>query len=191
MKATYLVAACLVSTMAFSQSKKKKEKLEFPKEVALYQAKQFAAFNLAEGKTDSVNLFSITPLEEGGSGEMTTLYFQSSANNVQGLILGFHGVQMMRDGKKVKDASDFVFLPKDKAMAFLDRIEQAFEKQKDYLGDDKNENNAIFEYEGLMVILYRDSGKNIRIFWNGFDAEWELGEVEATKKKMMKMVGGS
>ena len=60
-----------------------------------------------------------------------------------------------------------------------------------YSGDDKNENNAIFEYEGLMVILYRDSGKNIRIFWNGFDAEWELGEVEATKKKMMKMVGGS
>lgn len=189
MKVSYLVAACLVSTMAFAQSQKKKEKLEFPKEVALYQAKQFAAFNLAEGKTDSVNLFSLTPLEEGGSGEMTTLHFKSSANNVEGLILGFHGLQMLRDGKKVKEASDFVFLPKDKALALLDRIEQAFEKQKDFLGDEKNENNAIFEYEGLMVILYRGSDKNIRIFWNGFDSEWELGEVKTTKKKMLKLMG--
>ncbi len=120
---------------------------------------------------------------------MTTLYFKCMTKSMEGLLLGFNGEQINSEGRKLKSSSDFYYLPKAKAIAFLDKIEKIFEKDADYLSDDKNNNNIVFKFEELTVIIYRFDDKSIRIFWNGFDSEWKYGECKNTKKKLMKMMG--
>jgi len=185
MRVVYLITFLLIAQVSFAQSQKK-EKPEYPKEVALYNAKMYVAEHLIRNPADSFSYYRMVPLVEGKSAEMTTLYFQCPDKVMEGLLLGFFGDQMNEEGKRMRGSADFYYLPKDKALELLNKIEQIFEKQDDFLGDDKNENNVIFEYGDLTIVLYEGDGQTIRIFWNGFDSEWSYSDCKSTKKKLMK-----
>ncbi len=62
MKVAAFVLAIFIAPSIIAQSSTKKEKPEYPKEVALYKAKDFAAFQLVKDPTDSLTRFEITPL---------------------------------------------------------------------------------------------------------------------------------
>lgn len=187
MRITFFLAACFLAQLSFAQSSPKKEKVEYTKESALYNAKAFVAFELIEDATDSLSRFSITPLEESKSAEITTLHVKCEGRGIEGLLLGFNGERKGMDGRMHKEA-DFYFLSKAKAEMLLNKIEEVFEKEGRYLGDEKDNNNVFIEFEELSLIIYRSDDKSIRIFWKGFDAQWEYDESKSTKKRLMKMM---
>ncbi len=183
MKIRLLLAACLLAQLSFAQTKE--EDPEYTEEMALYKAKEYAAFELIDRSSDSITRFILHPLEAGKSAEMTTLYFKCESQGKEGLLLGFNGEQKNSDGRS-SEASDFYYLPKAEAIDFLNRIISLFEREDNFFSDEKDQNNGLFQFGELKVVIYEGGDKSIRIFWNGFDSNWELDECEDTLKELMK-----
>lgn len=184
MKLRLFLLALLVGPISFAQSSKEEDP-EYTEEMALYNAKEFVAFNLIDRSSDSITRFSLVPLEAAESAEMTTLYFKCESQGKEGLLLGFNGEQAQENGRD-REATDFYYLPKSQAIDLLNRMISLFEKEKDFLSDEKDQNNGMFQFGELKILMYRASNESVRVFWNGFDSNWELDEVEDTLKELMK-----
>lgn len=48
---------------------------------------------------------------------------------------------------------------------------------------DYNNNNMFFQFDDMTFLVYKNSVVKIRVFWNGFDSEWESTAFERTKKR--------
>ena len=57
-----------------------------------------------------------------------------------------------------------------------------------YLGSDSDTNNLSFEYDDMTFLIYRDAGTKIRVFWNGFDAEWESTAFNRTRRRFERRI---
>lgn len=180
----FLAVCLLASNLVFGQSKE--EEPEYTEEMALYKAKEFVAFELLD-KKETLTKFRLVPLAASESAEMTTLYFQCEAQNKEGLLLGFNGEQVGKDGS-VNEASDFYYIPKAKALDFLNRMEEIFEKHEDYLSDEKDQNNGLLHFGDMRLVSYQGGDAMIRLFWNGFDSEWEYDDCKDTKKEFMDIL---
>ena len=55
-----------------------------------------------------------------------------------------------------------------------------------YLDQDTDNNNITFQYDDITIIIYRAQSLvvTMRLFWNGFDAEWSKNEFARTVKRL-------
>lgn len=122
------------------------------------------------------------------SGELTTLLYRSTEQNLDGLILGFFGDYWNESGVSYQGYG-FKNLPKNKATEFLNKIESEIEKNKNFLKESNDNNNIAFDFEDMKVMIWTTSGSYlIRVYWNGFDSTWEKTSYERSKRRFEKKI---
>ncbi|SRR5258706_3255145 len=159
---------------------------EFSKSIALYKAKSFAIDEIIGGATSTVIKFEIDALVASNSGDLTTLVYKCNEKDKVGLILGFYGDYWNKAGV-IYTGYAFKDLPIVKANELLLKIQSAIDSNVDYLSQDSDNNNITFQYDDITLIIYRAQATQaitMRLFWNGFDAEWNKAEFSRTMKRL-------
>ncbi|MCK0147396.1 hypothetical protein MWU78_17205 [Arenibacter sp. F26102] len=160
---------------------------EFSKDISLFKAKTFLTHNVLETSEKSLQ-FETIPLAAASSGELTTLLYKCESQNKEGLILGFFG-DYWNDSGVAFQGYGFKNLTKDQAYEFLTKIETEIEKNQDFLKDNNDNNNIVFVYDDLKVMIWTTSGSYlIRIYWNDFDSTWEKTSFERSKRRFEKKI---
>ena len=188
MKKTLLILSLLLSTLSFSQVSVNKGiyfAKEFSKDVSLYKAKNFVMSEIL-GIEEKLTKFEIDPLAAALSGELTTLVYKCEEKEISGLVLGFYGDRWNESGVSYQ-AYAFKNLPIKKALQILSQLEKSIENESKFLSQDYDNNNIFFKYEDITFLIYRtNGGPKIRVFWNGFDSEWESTAFGRTKRRFEK-----
>jgi hypothetical protein len=184
-----LTASLLFSTISFSQVSTSTGLYfakEFSKEEALYKAKDYLMTQVI-GVEKNLIKFDIDPLAAASSGELTSLVYGCDKKNLSGLILGFYGYKWNEAGV-VYQAYAFKNFPEDKALEILSKLDQYIDEESKYLSSDSDNNNMFFQYEDVTFLIYRGIGTKIRVFWNGFDSEWESTAFGRTKRRFERKI---
>lgn len=144
----------------------------YSKEISIYRAKSFIMTNLL-GLSNNPQLFTVEALAAAGSGELTSLFYNCPQKNKSGLILGFYN-DYWNDNGVIYQGYKFKDIPKEKAIELFNTIDSLGSLNESFLNADKN-NNVFFSFEDLTFLLYNgwSASSPIRIFWNGFDVEWD------------------
>lgn len=180
-----------LSSLTFSQIKQTDYNLfqakEYSKDIALYNSKNFL-FKSVLGSTPEIMQFEVIPLAAASSGELTTLLYKCEAKNKEGLILGFYG-NYWNDAGVLYQGYAFKNLDKEKAIAFLSKIEKAIEDNKSFLKDNNDNNNISFKFEDIDVLIWTTMGSyTIRVFWEKFDSTWEKTAYERSKRRFERRI---
>ncbi len=174
------IAILLFSTNVFSQlprylflSK------DYNKEFSLYKAKVYALKNLIDS-TNELLKFKITPISGANSGELTTLIFESLPEKKIELLLAFYGNYWNESGVTYTGYA-FKNIKKSQAIQILERVYQIANQNKKFLDDELDEGNICYRTDGITFLIYNVWGATkIRVFWNGFDSEWDSKSLEKT-----------
>lgn len=182
----YLVALLLLMGSAAIAQNNNAEYLakEFSEEESFYRAKEFV-MNDVLGAKEKITHFTLDHLAVAKSEELSSLVYHSSDRNQSGLVLGFYGTRMSEAGE-IYNSYGFRALPEDSARKILTRLNQVLENEKKFLRSDKDNNNLFFTYKDITFLVYRDGRTKIRVFWNGYDSEWESSSLERTIKRFEK-----
>jgi len=176
MKKVFLIVILFLSAeLLFSQSKGTGIDVwyakEFSKSAALFYSKEYLFKNILQASSELIK-FEVIPLAAAGSGELTTLIYKCESKQKEGLILGFFGNYFNSNGLLYTGFS-FKNLDRDQAIVFLKIIEQAMQTNNDYLLDDPDNNNIVFQFDDINILIWSNGTSNdIRLFWNGFDSSW-------------------
>jgi len=102
--------------------------------------------------------------------------------------LGFYGDYWNESGV-VYQGFGFKNLPKEKAIEFLNKINESIETNIKFLKDSNDNNNVAFQYDDLKVMIWSSSnGYLIRVFWKDFDSTWEKTSFERSKRRFEKKI---
>lgn len=189
MKIHILIATLLFSTLANSQISESTGLYfakEFSKDQALYKAKDYVMKQII-GVDKTLIKFDIDPLAAASSGEMTSLVYGCEEKDLSGLVLGFYG-DRWNDVGVIYQAYAFKNFPKNKALDILSKIDAYIDDESKYLSEDSDNNNMFFQYDDMTFLIYRDGGVKIRVFWNGFDSEWESTAFGRTKRRFERKI---
>ncbi|WP_127845428.1 hypothetical protein [Psychroflexus aestuariivivens] len=159
---------------------------EFSKEVALYKGKDFVITKVL-GVSEELVKFEIDPLAAASSGELTSLVYNCEQKNQNGLVLGFYGTRWSEDGIAYK-AYAFKNLEKEKALELFQTIEDHLKEESKYINSTSVNHNMYFKFDELTLLIYKDNGTKIRVFWNGFDSEWENSAYNRTRRRFIRKV---
>lgn len=160
---------------------------EFSKDISLFKAKEFL-MNFVLFTSDNATEFTVTPLAASSSGELTILIYKCEGKSKNGLILGFYGNYWNKQGV-VYQGFGFKNLIENEAIEFLTKIENLIENHRNFLRKDNDNNNIIFKYKDINVMIYTSSSSyKIRLFWNGFDSTWEKTSFERSKRRFEKKI---
>jgi len=177
---------CNVQAQVVQTSQNLFQAKEFSKEIALYKAKTFLIYNVLD--TKYITQFEAIPLAAASSGELTTLLYRSTEQNLDGLILGFFGDYWNESGVTFQGYG-FKNLPKNQATEFLNKIQDEIEKNKKFLRENNDNNNIAFDFDDLKVMIWTTNGSYlIRVYWNGFDSTWEKTSFERSKRRFEKKI---
>jgi hypothetical protein len=155
----------------------------YSKELSIFRAKEFVINDIL-GLSDNFGRFELEALAASGSGELTSLIYNCPDKKESGLILGFYN-DYWNDNGVIYQGYKFKNFPRDRALELFNKIDSVGDANSKYLTEDPNSANVFFTYEEIIFLLYRGwgPGSPIRIFWNGFDAEWDATAYSKTESR--------
>ena len=158
---------------------------EFSKEVSLYNAKTFLVQNILSSEK-SVIRFEMDALVASNSGELTTLVYKCESQKKSGLILGFYG-NRWNDAGVTYQAYAFKDLPMQTADSLISVIDFAIDNNYKYIDSDADVNNIYFTFKDISILVFKSFAiTKLRVYWNGFDSEWNYNEFKKTKSRLAK-----
>ena len=156
---------------------------EYSKEIAEYNAKTYL-LNEILGKINHIVRFEMDAYAASSSGQLTTLVYKSDSLNKSGLLLGFFNTRW-NDAGVIYQAYSYKNLTIPESIKLLDSIDEIFYKNAEYLTANNGTNNIFFYFHDFRILLYNSLlAKRIRVFWNGFDSEWEYNSFIKTKNRL-------
>ena len=182
MKFKFLIASLIYTTAAVAQIPTTLGFTlsdEFSESIALEKAQGFLLRDIIHSNENVIE-FKLDRISSSMSGELTSFIYLCEEREVKGLILAFYGDYWNDSGDLYKG---FVFknIPDIKAKEFIAKISRTMEEQKEVLSKD-NDNNVSFKFDGLDVVISKDMEFKIRLFWNGFDSDWDHWAFSRTKR---------
>jgi len=169
--------AQIPTSMGFSLSDENSET------IALEKAQGFLLREIIQCN-ENVTGFKLDRIASSMSGDLTSFIYSCEEREVKGLILAFYG-DYWNDAGDIYKGFVFKNIPDIKAKEFIAKISRTMEEQKEFLSKD-NDNNISFQYDGLDVVISKDMEFKIRLFWNGFDADWDHWAFSRTKRVMVE-----
>ncbi|AUP79788.1 hypothetical protein [Flavivirga eckloniae] len=163
----------------------KGDKKAVAKEIAQFRSKEFIINNVI-GSTNGKDIqFETESLASDDSSGLITIAFNSNAVNEKGLLLAFFGPNIDQNGE-LRDAYGFRYIPLKKAQDLFVRIDEVQDNNKKYMSKQNDVNNVYMEFEDIKFVIYRDSGEQTRVFWNGFQVIWERTAFDRSKRRLDK-----
>ena len=156
---------------------------EWSKSISLFKGKKYLLQNIFD-TSEATTKFQIIALTGSSSGEITTLMYNCEQQNKEGLILGFYGDYWNESGVFYKGFA-FKNFNKSEATKFLDKIQSVINENEEFLKDDKDNNNIVFQFDDIDILIYYDTinSPSIRLFWRGFDSTWEYVAYMRSKRR--------
>jgi hypothetical protein len=159
----------------------------YSKEITEYRAKEYIVNEILQVPNKNIIEFEIISLTASKSGELTTVIYDCKALKKRGLIFAFWNEQINDFNTPYKGYA-FKNFNYGEAKQFLDSISIVLEQKKGILSLDNNENlskNVAYKWDDLTFVFYKgDIGGNlIRVFWKGFDSEWNQLNLKTTKNR--------
>lgn len=156
---------------------------ETAKEVSQFRSKEFIMDYIIGPAGNNEIRFETESLASDDSAGVVSIAFNCNELNKKGLLLAFIGKNRNEFGT-LTTAYGFKYIPYAEAVSLLNRIDNVKDNNKDYMKDENDVNNVYIEHEDMRFILYRDGGDKIRVFWNGFEVEWERTPFDRTKRRL-------
>jgi len=161
---------------------------EYFKEQAEYECKKYLTQSVLNVEGKSIE-FNVDALVGSNSFELVSLWYKCSAQNKEGLILGFYG-NFWNDNGILFTGYGFKHLPVEKAIEFItvvDNIVQKNKKNTTMYGGTGNTCLTI-KYDDITVLASNSSIEqySLRLIWGSFDANWGSQAFEKTKKRFLK-----
>lgn len=181
---TSIIGMLLIALMSHYLNAQQKE---YDKVKSLYLAKFFIVNHLGDDPDGA--FFIVDPLAAAKSTELTSIYYESLKEDKKesGLVLGFFDDFWSEESGVGYKGYSFKLLKAQDAFKFLNKIDVLINDPLIYLGE-VDTNNFYFTFQDITVVIYRKnqlSGR-IRLFWNGFDAEWENTAFKRTMRRFEK-----
>ncbi|MDB9913502.1 hypothetical protein OAD06_04305 [Flavobacteriaceae bacterium] len=189
MKKLVLMFFCLLIALgSFAQTSSK----PYNKDIAEYRAKAYLIKNVLNNDAKPI-LFEMEALSSASSGELTSLYYSnvlgiksSVQNKKEGLILGFFSDRWNPQGV-IFNQYNFKNIPEINAKELLQLISLNIDIFNSIKVDYQNNYNFYFEFDDLIVLLYKINGSlKIRVFWGDFDADWDSTAFNRTYRRFLK-----
>ncbi len=161
----------------------------FNKEVAEYRVKEYLVREVLEIPDKKTIEISINALTASKSGELTAIIYDCKELGKSGLVFGFWSEYIKETNQKYQGFA-FKNFEVEKAKDLLDNLDRAVDEKKDILpyGMDDLSKNALFRFEDVIFIFYKDNldANLIRVLWNGFDLEWNQSNLKTTKRRFYR-----
>jgi len=152
---------------------------EFSEHNSVVKAQGFLLKEILKSPDDIVQ-FELDRIASSISGDLTSLIYRCEEKKIVGLILAFYG-DYWNDAGDIYKGFVFKNFPREEALDFLSKISRTMEGQKDFLSKN-DDNNVSFQYDDLTVVISKEMEFKIRLFWNGFDADWDHWAFSRTKR---------
>lgn len=152
---------------------------KYSEDIAINKAQEFFLKEILD-PSEGIAQIELDRIASTISGDLNLFFY--SYKDKKGLLLAFYG-DYWNDAGDVYKGFVFKILPENKALELLHQIDIILSEQKDYLSKDIN-NYAAFQFDDLYVIISRGIEFKIRLFWNGFTAEWEKLVIKRVKRVM-------
>jgi len=158
---------------------------EYSKEISEYSTKEYIVRDILcipEGTLFGVEIDAITA---SNSGELTTVTYDCETLSKKGIVLTFWSGTLGNNNSSIGEYG-FLNIEYDKAVDLFTKLEKVLKFKTSILDKGKNW-NAVFRWEDLyFVFYYENSANKIRVFWNGFDSEWNQSNLKTTAKRFNK-----
>jgi hypothetical protein len=158
---------------------------ETAKEVSQFRSKEFIMDYIIGPAQDREIKFETESLASDDSAGVVSIAFNCTQLKKKGLLLAFIGKNRNELGT-LTTAYGFKYIPYEEAVALIDRIDKVKEVNKDYMKDVNDVNNIYIAHDDMKLIIYCDGSDKIRLFWNGFDVEWERTPFDRTKRRLKR-----
>ena len=180
MKISFLVIVLNIQFVCFSQIPRGfLFAKSYSKEISLYKAKEYLVKYIFDSTKEPIK-FQVRPIDAANSGELTTLIYESKEQFKSGLLLVFYGDYWNNSGVNYTGYG-FKAINKIVAINMLDKVLKVLEENKKDMDEDNDEFNITYKESGLIFIIYRVWGASkIRVFFEGFDSEWDSKSVIKT-----------
>jgi hypothetical protein len=178
-----LVVVFLLSFNSFCQIPAKSSFFakQWSSDFTLEAAKIYLVENIISvGETDERLVLDV--LNAANSGSLSTVCYSGDSTKTVGLLLTFYGKYWYENGVEYQGYS-FKNMTPDKAVLFLKKLIEVSEKNQKFLDRSYDNNNVVFKFEDLTLIIFTDSATKFRILWNGFESEWTYTEAQKTLLK--------
>lgn len=155
------------------------------KEITEYRVKEYIikeVINITEGEIVDIEIDALTASK---SGELSTVIYQCKSKNKKGIVFVFWQYTFNEFNTKYKGYS-FRHIEFTKAEELFQYLAKVM-KYKNDIGTNDQEWNTTFLWQDLYFLFYNDGESNkIRVFWNGFDAEWNHSNLKTTSRRFTK-----
>ena len=157
----------------------------YSKEISLYKSKEYVVKNVLNIGNEVIK-FQVTPLAAATSGELTTLVYKCRQRNKEGLILSFYG-DYWNDGGIKYTGYAFKDIEKKNAIILLEKLSSIIHDNYEFLSEiNMDDYNISYREDDMLFIFYNTGLKQtkIRVFWSGFDSEWDAKSLYKTRDKL-------
>lgn len=139
--------------------------------------------------SDGFGRFELEALAASGSGELTSLIYNCPDKNKSGMILGFYN-DYWNDNGVIYQGYKFKNFTEENALKLFNTIDSIGDANSEYLKASPNSANIFFTFEDLTFMFYGGWGplSPIRIFWNGFDVDWEAVAYNRTESRFKEKI---
>lgn len=179
------IALGVASAAAITFVAIKANKKEIAKEITQFRSKEYIINNIIGPTNGKTVRFETESLASDNSGGLISVAFNCNEVNQRGLLLAFFGDNTDKNGN-LMTAFGFRYLPLKEAQDLIIRLNKVVEDNKKYISSDNDVNNVYIEHEEIKFVIYRDGGKQIRVFWNGFEVIWEETAFKRTERRLNK-----
>jgi hypothetical protein len=159
----------------------------FTKERSLHLSKKYIIENILGTNNESV-VFDVDALTISSSQEVVCLAYNCITKNMQGLVFTFWGNYWNNNGV-IYTGYGFKSLNRDSASILLDRLKKEIDLMQQYkIALPDTDANSYFTFSDMTFLITPNlqGSTSIRIFWKTFDADWGVGAIDRTKRRLDK-----
>ena len=183
-----MLTSALTTVGQINHSQKAFSAQEYNKDQSTYYAKEFLIIDVLKVQSNEVIHFEADALASAISGELTSLVYFCEDKNMEGLIFGFWG-DYWNDAGVVYKGYQYKNISKENALLLFEKINKAIDDNEKYLKKSNGDNNIYFKFEDMtFLISSSEVAYNIRVFWNGFDSEWNKSAFKRTERRFMRKI---
>ena len=159
---------------------------QWSKDITLSMTKLYLVQNVVSVSNSEERLI-VEGLSAATSGELTAVCYSGDSAKTVGIVLAFYGNYWNDQGVTYKGYA-FKNMGETQAVNFLKKIIEVSDKNSSFMEGSMDNNNVVFKFDDMTLILYVNGPAKLRLIWKDFDAEWSVYEARKTLKKFESFI---
>jgi hypothetical protein len=157
----------------------------YNKALTQFKTKEYIIKDILNIPVDEIIGVEIDAITASKFGEISTVVYNCESLDKKGLVFTFWA-NRINDYNTNYMGYAFRNIEYDKAAILFEKLEKIMTEKKSVLNKGYNW-NAVFRWEDLYFVFYVEGASNkIRVFWNGYDSDWNQSNLKTTSRRFKK-----